>query len=71
MLCDDLGGGREAQEGGDLRLHVADSRCCMAETDATLRSNDTPIKKIKSSKLAINQSESMICTKKKFFLVKS
>ena len=52
MLCDDLGGGREAQEGGDLRLHVADSRCCMAETDATLRSNDTPIKKNKILKIS-------------------
>ena len=38
MLCDDLvgwngEGGRETQEGGDIGIHIADSLCCMAETD--------------------------------------
>ena len=33
----DLGrGGREAQEGGDICIHIANSRCCMAETNTTL-----------------------------------
>ena len=37
VLCDDLegwdGGGREAQEGGDICIHIADSLCCTAETN--------------------------------------
>ena len=42
MLCDNLegwdgvGGGREVQEGGDISILVADSHCCMAETNTTL-----------------------------------
>ena len=42
MLCDDLegwdgeGGGREVQMGGDMRIHVADSLHCTAETGTTL-----------------------------------
>ena len=41
MLYDDLEGwdredGREAQEGGDIRIHMADSFCCTAETNTTL-----------------------------------
>ena len=36
MLCDDLegedGSGREVQKGGDIRIFMCDSRCCMAET---------------------------------------
>lgn len=41
VLCDGLdgrdeGGGREAQDGGGVCLHPADSLCCMAETNATL-----------------------------------
>ena len=52
MLCDDLGvwdreGGREAQEGGNMRnicIHTADSLCCTAETNTTLYTNYTPIK---------------------------
>lgn len=35
--CGDLeggiGGGREAQLGGDIRIYLADSRCCAAETN--------------------------------------
>jgi len=27
------GGGREVQEGGDVRIPMADSHCCMAETN--------------------------------------
>ena len=27
---------REAQEGGDICIHIADSSCCTAETDTTL-----------------------------------
>ena len=39
MLCDDLEGwdgsrgGREVQEGGDMCILMADSHCCMAETN--------------------------------------
>ena len=29
-------GGRQAQEGEDLCIHIADSLCCMAETNTTL-----------------------------------
>ena len=41
MLCDNLDGwdgvrGREAQKGGDARMHIADPRRCMAETKAAL-----------------------------------
>ena len=42
MLCDDLegrdglGGGRDVQEGGDICILMADSHCCMAETNITL-----------------------------------
>ena len=28
--------GREAQEGGDECIHMADSHCCTAETNTTL-----------------------------------
>ena len=31
-----LWGGREAQEGGDICIHVVDSLCCTAETNPTL-----------------------------------
>ena len=30
------GGGREAQEGRNIRIVMADSHCCMAETNTTL-----------------------------------
>ena len=41
MLCDDLkgwdgGGGREAQERGDICILTADSHCCTAETNTAL-----------------------------------
>ena len=41
MLCGDLegwdgGAGREAQEGQDIRIHIADSPCCTTETNTTL-----------------------------------
>ena len=41
MFCDDLVGGdgegrREAQEGGDMCIHIADSLSCTAETNTTL-----------------------------------
>ena len=29
-------GGRKAQEGGDIGIHIADSLCCSAETNTTL-----------------------------------
>ena len=50
MLCDDLdgwdgGGGKETQEGGDVGIHIADSLHCTTETNTTLYSNFTPIKK--------------------------
>ena len=52
MLCDDLEcwdwgwGGREFQEGGDICIHISDSLHCTAETNSTLYSNYTLIKKI-------------------------
>ena len=41
MPCDDPegldgGGMREAQKGRDIRILIADSRCCTAETNTTL-----------------------------------
>ena len=41
MLCDDLegwdgGNGRQAEEGEDICVLMADSHCCKAETNATL-----------------------------------
>ena len=35
-------GGRQAQEGGCIRIHVADSRSCTAEANTTLQSNHAP-----------------------------
>ena len=31
------GGGKEAQEGGDVRIHIADSHCCASETNNTVK----------------------------------
>ena len=39
------GAGREVQEGKDICTHIADSLHCTAETNATLKSNYTSIKK--------------------------
>ena len=39
VLCDNLDGwdgGREAQEGGNICMHIADSLHCTAETNPTL-----------------------------------
>ena len=51
-FCDDVGGwngelegGREAQEGGNKCIGIADSLHCTAETSITLQSNYIPIKK--------------------------
>ena len=50
VFCDNLegwnvvGGGREAQEGGNKCIPIADSCCCMAETNTTLWGNYPPIK---------------------------
>ena len=41
--------GREAQEEGDICVHVADSRCCIAEINTTLKSNYTPKKPTKQT----------------------
>ena len=40
-------GGRQSQEGEDICIHIAGSHCCTAETNTTLSSNYTPIKKKK------------------------
>ena len=37
-----MGGG--AQEGRDIYMVMADSHCCMAETNTTMQSNYPPIK---------------------------
>ena len=39
------GSGREIQEGGETCIHVSDSLHGAAETNTTLQSNYTPIKK--------------------------
>ena len=39
------GSGREAQEGGDICRHIADSLCCTAETNTTFQCNYAPILK--------------------------
>ena len=39
-----MGSGREAQGGGDICIHIADSLHCTAETNSTLKSNYPPIK---------------------------
>ena len=44
----------EIQERGDICICVADSLCCIAETDATLKSNCTPVKN-KKIKIKMHQ----------------
>ena len=49
MLCNDLEGwdregGREAQEGGDMCMHMADSLCCATVNNTVLCNNYTPVK---------------------------
>ena len=39
-----MGGGRDDQEGGDMSILMADSHCCMAETNTAMKSNYPPIK---------------------------
>ena len=34
----------EAQLGGDICIHIADSHCCIAETNTTLESNFLQLK---------------------------
>lgn len=42
------GGGREDRDGGGgICIHRVDSLCCKAESNATFKSNCTPIKKDK------------------------
>ena len=36
--------GKEAQKGVDVCICVADSFCCIAESNTTLQSNCTPLK---------------------------
>ena len=38
-------GGWEAQEGGNVCIHTADSLCCTTETNTTWQSNYISIKK--------------------------
>ena len=57
-LCGDLDGweeekGREVLEGEDIGIHIADSLHCAAETNTTLESNYTSIKKKKRFSLGI------------------
>ena len=47
MLCGDLNG-KEIQKRGGICTHIADSFCCIAETNTTLQSNYTPIKNLKA-----------------------
>ena len=43
MLCGDLDG-KSIQKRGDLCICIADSLCCIVETNTILSSNYTPIK---------------------------
>ena len=52
-----MGEGREAQQRGDVCIHVADSLCCTAETSMTLQSNYTSVKNKQKIKPQINKSE--------------
>ena len=45
LLSDDLEGQHGQWEGGDIRLHIANSCCCTAETGTTSYSNYLPILK--------------------------
>ena len=52
MLCDDPkggmgGGGREAQEEGDICMLMADSHCCTAETNSIFKAIILQLKKKK------------------------
>lgn len=38
------GGGGMRPEGGNICVHIADGRCCIAEINTTLYSNYSPIK---------------------------
>ena len=58
MFCDNLegwdvvGGEGEIQEGKDIRILMADSCFCVAETNTTLESNYPPVKnKVKKIKI--------------------
>ena len=44
-IHDNLGGGRELQDRGDIRILTTDSRGYMAGTNTVLQSNYPPIKK--------------------------
>ena len=52
MLCDDLEGWDGGWEGdgeeGDVCIHVPRSCCCAAETNTTLQSKYSPVKKKKN-----------------------
>ena len=59
LLCDDLNrwdgvGGREAQEEGDVCMHMIDPPHCTAESNTALQSNYTIIKKKKFLKRKLN-----------------
>ena len=43
-------GGRDAQQGGDMCMFIADSLCCTAETKTALESSYTLIKSKSSNK---------------------
>ena len=61
MICDDLeawdgrGNGSETQEKGDVRILMAGSCCCAAETSTEVQSNYPPVKnKIKMTLLPLS-----------------
>ena len=57
------GHGREAQEGGDICVLVADSHHCMAETKTTLLSNYPPNKNLKIKYFLIKKSKKQLSKK--------
>ena len=51
-----MGDGKEAQEGGDICMYIANSLCCTAETNTILQRNYTPIKQ-KFTKTTSSESQ--------------
>ena len=44
MLCGDQNRKKKILKRGDIHIHIADSFCCILETNITLLSKYTPIK---------------------------
>ena len=75
-LCDDLGrgmgvwGGREAHEGGDICIHLAESCCCAAETNTTYRAIILQLKKKERNWDPLGFNSPVIARSENGFMVK-